>query len=212
MLRTSPNVILKVALGLLLMLNLVACSSETAPDSSATPTVLSANNSVTTIAANGTTAITIKSSTQSQTPIQSQGLGLSKTDWDKFHGPGVPIAPGVPSFRYENNQYQVIIANDQVAQIERRWLSQPISLDLAKEQSKKLYPTDAKFIKSLVATHTKDNLDVFFSDMAKQAFASIPSTIPLWPGGSPGNFTVTYHTTANNQIESIVIALGINPT
>jgi len=184
-LRTSSTVILKVALVLLLMLTLAACNSET-----------------------GTSG----PSTQSTGQIQGQGLGLSKADWEKLHGPGTPNAPGFPSFQYEKNQYQVIIANDQVAQIERHWISQAVSLDMAKEESKKLYPADAKFIKSVVTASNKDNVEVFFSDMAKQAFASTSSTIPLWPGGSPGNFTVTYRQTANHQIESIVIVLGINPT
>ena len=183
--RTSSTIFLKIAVVLIQMLILAACSSETSPS---------------------------VSPTNSTGPIQNQGLGLSKTDWEKLHGPGTPNAPGLPSFQYAQNEYLIITANDRVAQIERRWTTQPVILDVAKEESKKLYPTDAKFIKSVETASNKDYVEVFFSEMAKQAFASVPGTTPLWSGGSPGNFTVTYRQAANHQIESIVIALGINPT
>lgn len=193
------------------MLTLVACGNEAGVTTNS-PVNSSVTTSVTGIVTNVAAETTSLASMQAVGPIQTQGLGISKVEWEKVHGLGIPIVQGLPSFQYEQNQYQVIMANDLVAQVERRWLSQAVSLDMAKAESKKLYPADAKFIKSIVTATDKDNVDVFFSNMAKQAFASIPVSTPLWPGGSPGNFTVTYRQDANHQITSIIIALGINPT
>jgi len=212
-LPNSPTLILKFVLGLTLTLILAACGGEspTNTTSPATPTVPATKSLVAGVATNLAGPITNAPPTLAQSQIQSQGLGLSKTDWEKLHGSGTTLAPGIPSFQYEKGQYQIIMIDDRVTQLQRYWLSQPVSLDMAKEESKKLYPVDAKIIKSVV-TSTKDNVDIFFSDIVKQAFASSQNSGLLWPGGAPGNFTVTYRQAVNNQINSLIIALGVNPT
>ncbi len=142
--------------------------------------------------------------------IVTQGLGMLKSDWEKAHGAGTPVAQGIPTYEYENKKFLVTFAADRVGQITRRFDPNPLSMEMARKESLLLSPQDAKPLRNIGPSKGKDPVDIFTSETLKDAFNSIQGIPALWAGGEPGTFAVAFRPGSNNQVESIVLALGAN--
>jgi len=142
-----------------------------------------------------------------QVPLNSQGLGLFKTEWEKWHGQGDPKDNGV---YYENQKYLVMFFEDRIVRLERLYNPDPVTLDAARQESKNFLPEDAQLVQSYIGP---DNVpvDLYKSETLKTYFASVTDP-DFWKGGEPGNFIVQYRKSNQpNMFSAIVITLGNNP-
>lgn len=141
-------------------------------------------------------------------PLNSQTIGLFRTEWEKWHGQPEERDNGL---FYENGKYMVVFYEDRISRLERLYADNPVTLDAARNESKTFLPQDAK----LVGTSTgPDNMpvDLYKSEALKTYFASVNDP-DFWKGGEPGNFIVQYRKSEKDQnlISAIVITLGNNP-
>ncbi|MBN9392906.1 MAG: hypothetical protein J0I20_33050 [Chloroflexi bacterium] len=174
------------------------------------PTSLLPSAPVQTTAGSAPTATpgpTQPAATPTQVPLNSQGLGLFKSEWEKWHGQGEQRDNGI---YYENEKYLVVFYEDRISRLERLYGPNPVTLDAARAESKNFFPEDSKLVQSYL---TPDNVqvDLYKSVTLKTYFAGVTDP-DFWKGGEPGNFIVQYRKSDQaNLYSAIVLTLGNNP-
>jgi len=147
------------------------------------------------------------SPTATQVPLNSQSIGLFKTEWEKWHGQGDQRDNGL---FYENQKYMVVFFEDRIVRLERLYGNTPVTLDAARAESKTFLPEDAQVVQTYIGPD-KTQVDLYKSEALKTYFAGVTDP-DFWKGGEPGNFIVQYRKAdAANMFSAIVITLGNNP-
>lgn len=144
--------------------------------------------------------------TTTQVPLNSQSLGLFKTEWEKWHGKGDQRDNGL---FYENQKYLVVFFEDRIVRLERLYGDAAVTLDAARTESKTFLPEDTKPVQTYIGPDNTQ-VDLYKSESLKTYFASVTDP-DFWKGGEPGNFIVQYRkANAANMFSAIVLTLGNN--
>jgi hypothetical protein len=140
-------------------------------------------------------------------PLESGGLGLTRTQWEAKHGSGTKETLG---YSYDGGAYVVSYqadpaGNETAWDIEQRWSEAgALSMDEARLASKMLIPQDSVFVRTYTSQGGR-TVDLYTSEWLKGRFAE-----QLFIGGEPGNFIVLYRA-ATGKVTSIIVATGNNP-
>ncbi len=139
--------------------------------------------------------------------FQSNGIGLSRSDWEKLHGPGIGDASGA-NVRYENDKFLVTFLKGNVVEFIRQYGNgNTVPLDLAVAESKGYLPADARFVRTY--TSGGDRVDVYESPSLATRYPADPANFP-WGGEKPGTFIVLFQM-SNGRVNSLSIGAGNNP-
>jgi len=145
---------------------------------------------------------------------QSNGLGLTREQWEARHGAGTddPIS-GVD---YANGfiiNYQADPSGaDTVWMIEQRF-KPALSLSDAKAIAKLVIPMDSKLVESHIDPDGR-TVELYISEWLKDRFPATmkigTGDVSMWTNGEPGNFTVLYRGD-QREARSILIGIGNAP-
>lgn len=142
---------------------------------------------------------------QNSQSLESGGLGLSRTKWERLHGDLTNQDSGYSYYKDETGQFIINFMASRAAYIRRTYADPAgVNLEDARTESKKLMPGDAKLIRTYYAS--AGPVDLYFSDALKPIFP----TDDYWINGEPGNFIVLYFSN-HGAVDSFVIGLGNNP-
>lgn len=132
-------------------------------------------------------------------------LGISRSEWEKIHGKAnTDEMPGM--YSYNGGQYLVQFVDDNVRTIEHVWQNGGVSLKDAQEQSEKLIPTDASFVRSYSPSGLPElKVELYQSEYLMRKFDD-----DAFIGGEPGDFIVVYFV-YDGVVPSIIVAIGNNP-
>lgn len=133
----------------------------------------------------------------------SGGLGLTKGEWEKRHGP--PRDEPAPLLSYEGDHYLVIFSGDNV------WnpthypaYGEGVSLAQARAAAQKLMPEDTRATKSY--RPDRDRLvELYRSEFLRERFRG-----DMWGESEPGTFLVLYKPTGG-KIQTIITRTGDQP-
>ena len=144
-----------------------------------------------------------------KTIYESGGLGVDFEFWEKEHGKGNPDDPKSPSYySYEDGKFVIQFSEGtkgKVQYIEHPWGDKnAVTIDVARNESKKLIPKDAKFLKSY-KSQSGSTVDLYHSDSLKTQFSE-----DNFIGGKPGDFIILYRN-QTGKTTTFIIALGNNP-
>ena len=85
-----------------------------------------------------------------------------------------------------------------------RNFKEPVTIDVARDESKQLIPADSKLFVTYRSGSTIE-VDLYRSETLKTRFGE-----DAWHGGGPGDFIVMYRV-EGGTVKSIIIATGNNP-
>jgi hypothetical protein len=153
----------------------------------------------------GTVRLPLYERDRETVPFVSGGLGLSRTDWERDHGPPVREVAGF--VHYGDETWVVAFMEGSVWHIERTYGDrEAASPELARDEGMRLMPPDAQFIRGY-SSPSGQPVHLYVSESLKGRFSS-----DRWTGGQPGNFIVLNRTrTTDDRVTSLVIGLGDNP-
>jgi hypothetical protein len=136
--------------------------------------------------------------------IESGGLGLSRSRWERAHGGASSQDSGYVNYTDERGRYTINFMDDAAGYIKRTYSDAAgVTLEEARSESRNLIPGDSR----LIRTYSKGThqVDLYLSDSLKAIFHEDD-----WTGGKPGNFIVSY-SSDNGVVKSFVVGLGNNP-
>lgn len=143
----------------------------------------------------------------------SDGVGLSRSDWDQQHGS--PTESDRYQSSYEGGRYIAKFEDENIRHLEYTWgNNNAVSLETARSHAKLLMPHDSKFLRTYIPREAR-LVDLYSSESLKTRFISA-AALPgcefksPWIGGKPGEFLVLYRMD-KDRVTSIVIAIGNNP-
>jgi len=137
--------------------------------------------------------------------LESGGLGLNRTEWERLHGHATNQDSGYSYYKDEPGQFIINFMARRAAYIKRTYDDPAgVSLEQARSESQKLIPNDSRLIRTYYAS--AGPVDLYFSDALKPIFP----TDDYWIHGKPGNFIVLYFFD-HGIVDSFVIGLGNNP-
>lgn len=141
--------------------------------------------------------------------FSSNGLGLSRSKWEKSHnetGEG-SLGYSPPMGIAYDNKYNVIFMSENVWQIERGWATNNfISLQDAEIEGKTLIPLDSRFLKRYSPAGRPETIvDVYMSESLKKRFSS-----GHWVYAEIGTFIIHYNV-YNTGVGSMIISIDDNP-
>jgi hypothetical protein len=142
------------------------------------------------------------SSTQAGPAFASGGLGLSRAEWEKVHGP-----PSKVSIFLEYNDGQLIVglSNDNIWHLERIWSPKDaVSLEDARDDVRGYLPNDAQLTQSI------DRGDGRLVDLYTSASITPRFGPTAWNGGQPGTFAIQYRyrNVDDHHVTSAMFRLG----
>jgi hypothetical protein len=137
--------------------------------------------------------------------LQSGGLGLSRTEWERAHGPAASQDSGYVNYTDEQGRFIINFMKRGAGYIKRAY-SDPagVTLDAARSESQTLIPNDYRLIRTYDTS--AGPVDLYFSDSLKSIFPDDD-----YPArGQLGQFIVLYFSD-NGIVGSFAIGLGDNP-
>ena len=137
--------------------------------------------------------------------IQSGGLGLSRTEWERLHGNAASQDSGYVYYDDDHGRVVINFMNIAAADIKRVYADhKSVRLEEARNEVRTLIPDDAKLIRTYDVGARP--VDLYSSDSLKAIFRGAD----YWVNGEPGQFFVLYFSD-NDVVESFELGLGNNP-
>jgi hypothetical protein len=135
----------------------------------------------------------------------SNGLGLSRGEWEGIYGKARKEDSAQAIYRDEKRRFIVSFWNGNVGYIDVKPNDLDVmTLDSARSESRKYFPIDSEFI-GTYNSGSGPAYDIYYSESLKNCFPT-----DFWIGGKPGDFIVEYFPNANS-VEYFVIGIGKNP-
>jgi len=147
---------------------------------------------------------------RSSANFASGGLGLSRREWERRHGPALAQDSAEVHYRSQDGgSFFIGFVNGNVHSL-RRFEAKPLSLDEARNEANQLIPTDSSLTRTFTFFANKEAvLDRYHSESLKSRFSGESSN---WTGGEPGDFTISYSTSApDNTVDGFGIRAGDIP-
>jgi len=145
----------------------------------------------------------------SAAPFQSDGIGATRTDWERTHRQS---RAGGPPYSYDSDRYLVTYAEGSPSMIylilRQYSKGTAVPIETARAEIRGLLPSDARLI---TTTADGDPLEIYHSDGLIGRFPANPVVSLPWYNDEPGTFTVSYQRDTSNKIQAVYVGAGGTP-
>lgn len=119
--------------------------------------------------------------------VNSAGLGLTQEQFNEIHGSPEPFYPLGSTFLQDGGLLLTFQNDDLPIKAIEREFTPPVSIDVAREESRALMPEDAVFQETIITS-----LGVVVDLYTSESLLALLPDPDDWPGAEPGQISVGY--------------------